>query len=902
MIRMFQSQTAGHAKSYFRDALSRSDYYLEDQELNGTFNGRIAKLLNIEGQFVDKKTFEQLCDNINPLTRQSLTPRTVKDRRVGYDISFHCPKSVSILHALSQDENVLNTFQDSVHSTMQEMELDMQTRIRAQGQYDDRDTKSLLWTDFVHQTARPVDGHPPDPHLHCHCFTFNVTYDEVEGRFKAGQFHNIKRDMPYYQARFQKRLADSFAKQGYGIRKTKNGFELSVIPQAAIDHFSKRTNLIGQVAKEKGITNAKELDELGAKTRSKKQKHLSLGELQEAWRNQLKNAGIGEKAKSEAKTKIEKLDAKRVMEHSIDHSFTRSSVKRERQLLSEGYLFAIDNETVSIDTIDKELSKNDEIFTIKSSNDVLCTTALVLKEERVLVSLAVDGMGKYRPFHLKSELKNSQLGLEQNVALNHILTSQDRLTMVRGGAGTGKTTLIKTAVKEIEKNGIKVHLFAPTAQAARSVLKDEGFEQADTVARLLNDPQRQEQMQGGIIWVDEAGMLGTSDASKLLEIAYNNDARVIFSGDPRQHSAVDRGDAMRILRTVGNVKQASLETIYRQKEDHYKQAVMHISKGDVSKGFKQLESINAIRETDYADIAGELTQDYLQLTDEKKSALVISPTREQAKLINNSIRDGLRNRKKLYKREYTITILENQYFTNAQKKDYRSYRKDEIIQVHQNMKGIWKGEKCIIEKTESNQVFVRGLDGNRVELDISKPERFDVYKTRQIKLSKGDELRVTKNSFDENQNRLNNGTVLTVKRITKSGEITFEKKSKSRSTIITLDRDFGNLDYAYCSTSYNAQGKTVDHVLINQPSTTFAASNQKQFYVSVSRGREGVTIYTDDKESLSLQVVQSGDREAGLELIGLKIHKNKEVNIVREDKNLEIETSSKSDKDYEPDL
>ena len=346
MIRMFQSQTAGHAKSYFRDALSRSDYYLEDQELNGTFNGRIAKLLNIEGQFVDKKTFEQLCDNINPLTRQSLTPRTVKDRRVGYDISFHCPKSVSILHALSQDENVLNTFQDSVHSTMQEMELDMQTRIRAQGQYDDRDTKSLLWTDFVHQTARPVDGHPPDPHLHCHCFTFNVTYDEVEGRFKAGQFHNIKRDMPYYQARFQKRLADSFAKQGYGIRKTKNGFELSVIPQAAIDHFSKRTNLIGQVAKEKGITNAKELDELGAKTRSKKQKHLSLGELQEAWRNQLKNAGIGEKAKSEAKTKIEKLDAKRVMEHSIDHSFTRSSVKRERQLLSEGYLFAIDNETV----------------------------------------------------------------------------------------------------------------------------------------------------------------------------------------------------------------------------------------------------------------------------------------------------------------------------------------------------------------------------------------------------------------------------------------------------------------------------------------------------------------------------------------------------------------------------
>ena len=99
----------------------------------------------------------------------------------------------------------------------------------------------------------------------------------------------------------------------------------------------------------------------------------------------MKSADIGEKTKSEAKTKIEKLDTKRVMDHSIDHSFTRSSVKRERQLLSEGYLFAIDNETVSIDAIDKELAKNEEVFTIKSGNDVLCTTALVLKEERVLL-------------------------------------------------------------------------------------------------------------------------------------------------------------------------------------------------------------------------------------------------------------------------------------------------------------------------------------------------------------------------------------------------------------------------------------------------------------------------------------------------------------------------------------
>ena len=126
MIRMFQSQTSAHAKSYFRDALSRADYYIKAQELNGTFNGGIARRLGLEGNLVDRQTFEKLCDNINPLDGSSLTPRTVKDRRVGYDISFHAPKSVSILHSLSDDDKVLEAFRSCVHETMNEMELDME--------------------------------------------------------------------------------------------------------------------------------------------------------------------------------------------------------------------------------------------------------------------------------------------------------------------------------------------------------------------------------------------------------------------------------------------------------------------------------------------------------------------------------------------------------------------------------------------------------------------------------------------------------------------------------------------------------------------------------------------------------------------------------------------------------
>ena len=763
MIRMFQSQTAGHAKSYFREALSRADYYIESQELNGTFNGQIAKQLGLEGQLVDKETFEKLCDNINPKDGGTLTPRTVQDRRVGYDISFHAPKSVSIVHALSDDDSIMNVFKASVHDTMNEMELDMQTRIRSQGQYDDRATASLLWTDFIHQTARPVDGNPPDPHLHCHCFTFNVTYDGVENRFKAGQFHNIKRDMPYYQARFQKRLADNLSELGYGIRKTRNGFELAVVPQKAIDHFSKRTNLIGQVATEKGIVDRKELDELGAKTRGKKQKSLSMVELQGLWRKQLTEYGIDEKAKSERKTGVKGLTPEKTIHHAIDHVFTRSSVKRERQILSEAYLHAIDNSQLSMNELDTAFKNEDRVFKIKSGNERLCTTALVLKEERKMVELARMGMGKVRPFnpYYKSG-RNDTLGYEQEIAMSHILKSQDRLTMIRGGAGTGKTTLIKHAVKEIEQSKRQVILLAPTADAAHDVLKSEGFKQTDTVARFLKDTRLQEQSKGQVIWVDEAGMLGTKDMAHILDIAHTYKARVILSGDPRQHSAVHRGDAMRILKTVGQVPQASLERIYRQKQESYKTAVEHLSQGNIATGFKQLDTMNAIEEIDYTSISKKLVQDYLSVIDEKKSALVISPTREQAQKINVEIREGLKTRRKVRKREESVEILDNLHLTDAQKKDARLYQKGDVIQAHQNMKGLVRGGKAEIDRIEGKAVWLKDKKGETTRLDISRPANFDVYRKRVLTLSKGDEIRITKNSFDENRQRINNGTVLTI--------------------------------------------------------------------------------------------------------------------------------------------
>jgi len=890
MIRMFQSQTVEQAKTYFNEALSKADYYIDDQELNGRFHGKLSSRLGIENDIVERTIFHKLCDNIHPKTGDNLTPRTVDNRRVGYDISFHCPKSVSILHAFGDDDRVLDSFRKSVHETMREMETDMQTRVRLQGQNHDRDTGELLWTDFIHQTARPVDDHPPDPHLHCHCFTFNATWDETEHRIKAGQFHNIKRDMPWYQARFQKRLADKLSELGYGIRKTGRSFEVSIVPQKAIEHFSKRTNEIGQTAKELGITDPEELDQLGARTRGKKQSSRSMPELKKSWVGQLKNVGIDHHLNEEIETTIRDLNSGQCIDHALSHSFARKSVERDRRILAEGYLHGIDSKAVSLDDIDQAFEQDDRVFKVPDGKDKLCTTIPVQKEEKRMVKLAKDMRGSVNPISpIIDETVFDNLNDEQAVAVKQILKSNDRLMMVRGGAGTGKTTMMKSAVKLIEETERRVYAFAPTSAASRDMLRSEGFEKADTVARLLKDDKLQSEIKDQVIWIDEAGMLGTKDMGDILELANDLNARVILTGDTRQHTAVQRGDAMRILRQVAGIPIPSVNRIYRQKGKEYREAVEAISSGDISGGFDKLESLGCIEEIETNDVSKQLADDYLQAQKENRSALVISPTNEQAQLVTDGIRQGLKDSSELEEKDRPYSRLKNLYYSNAQKKDWRSYNKGQVVQLHQNMPGLKKGSQATVSNVDNMSVKIV-QDGQTHSLDLTRPDDFDVYNSFEINLSKGDRIRITKNGFDSNGRRLNNGKILEVESFSRQGDIRLKTPNRKNGAIYEIDKDFGNFNHAYCITSYASQGKTVDRVLIAQPSATFPASNMKQFYVSVSRGREAVKIYTDDKKDLLQTIRKEGDR--------MSVHELEELDQVR----MQAKSKTPNKGDYEPDI
>ncbi|QEL16780.1 conjugative relaxase [Limnoglobus roseus] len=119
-----------------------------------------------------------------------------------------------------------------------------------------------------------------------------------------------------------------------------------------------------------------------------------------------------------------------------------------------------------------------------------------------------------------------------------------------------------------------------------------------------------------------------------------------------------------------------------------------------------------------------------------------------------------------------------------------------------------------------------------------------LYREDAICLGAGDSIRITGSAKDATGNhKLTNGAVYTVTGFGKEGRIKLSNGWE-------LSADVGHIAYAYSSTSHSSQGRTVDRVLVDMPVSSFAAASMESFYVSATRGRTDVFVYTDDAQAL----------------------------------------------------
>ena len=856
MLRVIASR---NAKEYFAESLKREDYYSEGQEVSGDWNGMAAQKLGLSGA-VTTADFESLCDNEKPGTKERLTQRNKSNRTVGYDFNFHCPKSGSVAYEFTQDERILDAFKSSVNQTMREIESDMKTRVRKNGADENRTTGNMVWAEFVHFTARPVNG-VPDPHLHAHCYAFNTTWDDEEKKWKAGQFRDLKADAPYFEAAFHARFSKQLSEMGYRIERTAKGWELAGVPQRVLDEFSKRTEQVEQKAKELGITSAKGKDGLAALTRERKQKQFSKQELRERWNARVsaeERANIQDGLRNEA-AQPPKISEMKAMDFAMQHCYERASIVTDKELLRHALRFGMGD--VDVAQIKRQLLR-DELIKENVDGRQWLTTKDVLAEEKRLIDFVTDGKGKFKPFgSVKYQFQNPKLSDEQRNAVRHVLQSTERVTAIRGGAGTGKTTMMKEAVAAIESSGAKVFTFAPSAEASRGVLRsDAGFANADTVEALLQNPKLQAQVRGQVIWIDEAGLMSVRTMARVADLAEKNNCRIILSGDTAQHRAVERGDALRILEKHASLPAAELKEIWRQKADAHKAVVADLRGGNLENAFKRLDKLGMLREMDADKRHEALATDYAAAVKAGKSALVISPTHAEGERVTREIRAKLKAAKKLGGDERELVQLKNLQWTEAQRTDARNYQAGQVVQFHQNAAGFRRGEQVAVKSHDASGVTVERQNGGTASLPMDAAARFQVYEARKITLAAGDWLRITQNGFTKEKQRLNNGDLKQVKGFTKDGDIKLANGW-------VVSKDYGNLAHGYCLTSYSSQSKGVDCVFVAESSDSFRAADREQFYVSASRFKEALTIYTDDKHQLLDAVCKSSQRPSALDLV-----------------------------------
>ena len=162
------------------------------------------------------------------------------------------------------------------------------------------------------------------------------------------------------------------------------------------------------------------------------------------------------------------------------------------------------------------------------------------------------------------------LSEEQKIAVKKAIT--ERLLIVTGGPGTGKTTIIKAMLEVFAKLGFEVGLAAPTGRAAKR-MEETAQKEAQTVHRLLDynyheggfKKDSNNQLEKDIIIIDEASMLDTILMYKLIE-AIPPEAGLILVGDVNQLPPVGAGYVFKDLLNSQALPTAELTEIYRQAE------------------------------------------------------------------------------------------------------------------------------------------------------------------------------------------------------------------------------------------------------------------------------------------------------------------------------------------------
>src|SRR5215218_3179113 len=290
------------------------DYYAGRGESPGVWTGRGARALELEG-LVHEGELGRLIRGVHPHTEKQLRThpkarvitieridpltdeRSIETKKLapvaGFDLVFSPPKSVSLLHALGDEETrraVNEAHLSAWQSALAYLENEACVTRRGKNGVFREHAGGFVAAAYQHRTSRAQD-----PHLHTHVIVANMAQSPSDGKWRALDGEPILRSYRLaagylYQAQLRAELTRSL---GVEWEQPRKGLaELREVPRAAIREFStRRVQVVEQLARQGG--GGFYAAQLAAVETRERKEHVDLAGLREDWRARAAEQGLG---------------------------------------------------------------------------------------------------------------------------------------------------------------------------------------------------------------------------------------------------------------------------------------------------------------------------------------------------------------------------------------------------------------------------------------------------------------------------------------------------------------------------------------------------------------------------------------------------------------------------------
>ena len=592
----------------------------------------------------------------------------------------------------------------------------------------------------------------------------------------------------------------------------------------------------------------------------------------------------------------EQIAAVHAVASAVRHLGEREAAFSRTEVYRTALGFGLPTVMPAIEQRVDQLLRQGELLNGKGADKDFVTTPDAVRLEQRIIAEVDAGRGAVRDV-VPAEVAGARLQalsqLRYGMTLNQgqegagrmLLASRNRIVAIQGIAGAGKSTVLRPVADMLKEEGRTVLGLAVQNTLVQMLERDTGIPSM-TVARFLrqyspllagNDPAKLAEaktaMRGTAVFLDEASMVGNADKEKLVRLAnLLGLGRFASIGDRKQLGAVDAGKPFDVMQQAG-VETATMRVNVRAREKALRDAQYAAQGGQIDEALRHLGP-HVVEVGEGAAIAAAAA--WLGLSpDERERTSIYASGRALRGEVNVAVQTGLRANGELGEGPLNLETLSRINVTREELLHARTYAPGMVVEVghRQRGQGLVQGQYKVVESDiERQRVTLENERGRRFAFRPSRlrgrgeQDPLRLFEVKPLTLHTGDRIRWTET---EHRRGLLNADQA---RVTAIDERSVRVKT-SLGVEHELTRDdpmLKRLDLAYALNAHMAQGLTSDRGIAVMDSRERNLSNQQTFLVTITRLRDGLTLFVDNAAKLEAAVERNpGVKRSALETVDL---------------------------------